>query len=91
MFKLCVKIKVKGLPREIEVISRALSPDDKIGIPRNIDLESNLLEDELNYKVCALIENSRDILTLKNTLIDIIEHMKIASKVYTTVCKTGDG
>ncbi len=91
MAKFCVKIKVTGPLEEIEVISGALSPDDKIGVPENISLESNLTENELNYKVCTLIKSSRDILTLKNTVIDIIEHMKIASKAYTAVHRSEDG
>jgi len=91
MAKLCVKIKVTGPPREIEIVSGALSPDDKIGIPENIGLESNLTGNELNYKVCTLIKSSRDILTLKNTVIDIIEHVKIASKAYTAVRESEDG
>ena len=85
MVKLCVKMTIEGSLEEIEVVSRAVSPDDKIDVPKNIILESSLEGNELNYKVCTLVQSSRDILTLKNTVIDIIEHMKIASKAYTAV------
>ncbi len=76
---------ITGSPDELDVISKAVSPDNKIGLPIGVTLECFPRNDSIEYNVCMNTRDGRDVLTLKSTVNDLIEHLKLARKVYDTV------
>ncbi|MEB3755629.1 MAG: hypothetical protein GSR79_02025 [Desulfurococcales archaeon] len=84
MPKICVRLIVTGPSEELNVISKAVSPDNKIGLPTGVTLEWFPREGSIEYNICIYAKEGGDVLTLKSTVNDLVEHLELAKKVYDT-------
>jgi urease gamma subunit len=80
-----VKIIITGSSRELDVVSKSVAPDNNQGLPSGITLEFNSSEEMVKYNLCTNAEDGHDVLSLKNTVTDLIEHLKVADNVYRIV------
>ncbi|MCE4614869.1 MAG: hypothetical protein F7B60_05025 [Desulfurococcales archaeon] len=85
MPKICVRIIVKGSSDEVNIVSKSVSPDNDLGLPSGVTLDLVPRDNIVEYNICMNATEGRDLLSLKNTVIDLIEHLKIADCVYHTV------
>ncbi len=83
-----IRIKTVLLFPEIDhhtarTLLRALEPDNS-SVPSNIIINS-VVEEKILKILIELIGRPKDILTLRNTIDDLLEHLNIALKVVESV------
>ncbi len=83
-YKVRIEVILKGNHRKLESLIKAIKPDN-VNVPENISIKEDVHEDKAIIIVNGIVKEPKDVLRIRNTIDDLLEHLILSHKVIETV------
>ncbi len=83
-YKVRIEIILTNSHRQLKSLIKAVKPDN-VNVPENINIEEKFCEGKAIIVIDSIVKEPKDILRVRNTVDDLLEHLILSYKVIETV------
>ncbi len=83
-YKIRIEIILTNNHRQLKSLIKAVKPDN-VNVPENINIEEKFYEEKAIIVIDGIVKEPKDILRVRNTVDDLLEHLILSYKVIETV------
>ncbi len=83
-YKVRIEVILEGNNKKLESLIKAIKPDN-VNVPENISIEEEVHKDKAIIVVNGIVKEPKDVLRIRNTVDDLLEHLILSHRVIETV------